>query len=162
MSARLLDFDETLGGPEDVPLNEAIDRKLLPFRGAPAGRAIDIATAYDPAAGSVRCPPPGLLRVFSSVVTNAVKSMPSGGRLGVTTHIGTEDIRVVFEDTGCGIPQENIDKIFDPFFTTWDEAGGHGLTVARKITEGWGGKVTVSSRVHSGTSVTVTFPIPAE
>jgi signal transduction histidine kinase len=33
-------------------------------------------------------------------------------------------------DTGCGIPESNIDKIFEPFFTTRKDAGGTGLGLA--------------------------------
>ena len=67
-------------------------------------------------------------------------------------------IRVV--DTGTGIPEERLTRIFDPFYTTKDAGKGSGLGLATAfgIVAQHGGRITVSSRVGSGTTFEVILP----
>ena len=65
---------------------------------------------------------------------------------------------ISIKDTGKGIPQEDIDKIFDPFYTTPEKGVGLGLPLSKKIIEGHGGKITVSSLLNQGTTLTVVLP----
>jgi signal transduction histidine kinase len=67
---------------------------------------------------------------------------------------------VSIEDTGCGIPQENLSRIFDPFFTTRGvgEGAGLGLSIAHGIVSGMGGDIEVTSAVGKGTTVRVILP----
>ena len=63
------------------------------------------------------------------------------------------------EDTGCGIPPENINKIFDPFFTTREvgKGTGLGLAVCYGIIEKHNGKISVRSQVGVGTTFTISI-----
>jgi two-component system NtrC family sensor kinase len=67
-----------------------------------------------------------------------------------------------FEDNGCGIPQEIIDKIYDPFFTT-KEVGrgtGQGLAIARAIVvDKHAGRISVRSEPGIGTCFTLRLPL---
>jgi two-component system NtrC family sensor kinase len=64
------------------------------------------------------------------------------------------------EDTGQGIPEENIGRIFDPFFSTKGARGtGLGLSVSYGIIEGHGGTIEVQSKVGEGTVFTITIPV---
>jgi signal transduction histidine kinase len=67
----------------------------------------------------------------------------------------------MFIDNGPGIPAENIGNIFDPFFTTKDpgKGTGLGLSVSFMIVEGFGGKMTVNSKVGEGTTLTLLLPL---
>ena len=62
-------------------------------------------------------------------------------------------------DTGCGIPQTDLDGIFDPFFTTKFTGRGMGLPVVLGITRTHGGAITVDSAPNRGTIVRVFLPI---
>jgi signal transduction histidine kinase len=66
-------------------------------------------------------------------------------------------VKVDVEDTGCGIPKENLSKLGTPFFTTKEKGKGVGLGVAvvYGIVERHKGKVTVQSEVGKGTTFTV-------
>jgi len=77
---------------------------------------------------------------------------------GVDTETGL--VRLVFSDTGGGIPEENLDHIYDPFFTTKGEGKGTGLglSIVYGVVKGHGGKVHVQSKVDEGTTFTLTFP----
>jgi two-component system NtrC family sensor kinase len=67
----------------------------------------------------------------------------------------------MFIDNGPGIPEENLGNIFDPFYTTKDpgKGTGLGLSVSFMIVEGFGGKMTVSSKVGEGTTLTLLLPV---
>jgi signal transduction histidine kinase len=81
-------------------------------------------------------------------------AMPDGGELRLSSFVLEADTfsqfkRVAIEvaDTGCGIPESNIDKIFEPFFTTRKDAGGTGLGLAlcRMLISEMDGQIEVSS-----------------
>ena len=111
---------------------------------------------------------PGLIdQVLMNLVLNARDAMPSGGLLRIDTFERTLSagdqavIRVV--DTGTGIPEERLSRIFDPFYTTKDAGKGSGLGLATAfgIMAQHGGRITVSSRVGSGTTFEVILPLAA-
>ncbi len=62
-------------------------------------------------------------------------------------------VEIAFQDTGRGIPREELDRIFDPFYTTRPTGTGLGLPIARGLLESMGGRVTVGSEVGRGTTV---------
>lgn len=66
---------------------------------------------------------------------------------------------VSLSDTGCGIPQNQIEQIFTPFFTTKSEGSGLGLAVVHGIITEHGGEIDVTSAVDVGTTFSLTFPL---
>ena len=99
-------------------------------------------------------------KAFSHIIQNSLNSMESGGTLTIDVDRiqDNETCCISIKDTGKGIPQEDIDKIFDPFYTTPEKGVGLGLPLSRKIIEGHGGKITVSSMMNQGTTLIVTLP----
>lgn len=69
-------------------------------------------------------------------------------------------VGVSVEDTGCGIPREDLASIFDPFFTSKDpgKGTGLGLTVSRAIVETAGGEILCESEPGKGSRFTVILP----
>ena len=104
-------------------------------------------------------------RVFQNVFNNAVK-FTSEGEITVKLQPIADQSGVEFEiiDTGIGIEESKVDSIFEPFHqadTSLQRAYsglGLGLTVARRMAELIGGKLTVSSKPGVGTRVTMIFP----
>ena len=70
-------------------------------------------------------------------------------------------VEVVVTDTGCGIPQANLQRIFDPFFTSKEvgKGTGLGLSVSYGIVKAHGGKISVESVVGSGTTFRISLPV---
>lgn len=115
-----------------------------------------------------------LQQVFLNLVLNAIDAVKEtrGGTLTVAAYcdhgqlrrngrgpfVEMETVRVVVSDTGCGIPQENMEHLFTPFFTTKAEGCGLGLSVVHGIVTEHGGEIDVESVPGTGTSFTVTFP----
>jgi PAS domain S-box-containing protein len=115
----------------------------------------------------IRCDPGEFSEVFLNMINNARDAMtPEGGTLTVKIDHTQDNIRIAFEDTGCGISEEITDRIFDAFVTTKGALGksevpgtGLGLFVSRGIVDGYGGRIEVRSRPGRGTRFTVTIPV---
>jgi two-component system NtrC family sensor kinase len=70
-------------------------------------------------------------------------------------------VEIDISDTGCGIPEANLQRIFDPFFTSKEvgKGTGLGLSVSYGIVKAHGGKISVESVVGTGTTFRVELPI---
>lgn len=113
---------------------------------------------------SVRGDPDRLRQLVLNLTTNAIKYTPAGGHviLKVTEEDGYAFIRV--QDTGIGIPREDIEHIFDRFYRV-DRArsrqlggAGLGLSIVRWIVEAHRGKIWVESEVNQGSTFIVQLP----
>jgi two-component system sensor histidine kinase RegB len=151
-------FSEPLGeGVEVQPLDDAIEATLGGLM--PAERArVRWARAPEP---SLVAWPPGLIaRAIVNIVRNALQASPAqaGVDLLSSAEAGTVTIRII--DTGTGMPEDVLARAGEPFYTTKPpgEGTGLGLFVARSTVEQLGGRVTISSREGTGTTVTVTLP----
>jgi signal transduction histidine kinase len=67
-------------------------------------------------------------------------------------------IRVVVEDNGVGIPEQNLNKIFDLYFTTKRSGAGFGLSICNSIITRHGGIITVDSKLNVGSKFTFFLP----
>ncbi len=103
-----------------------------------------------------------LRQVFTNLITNAIDAIGQGGRLSLAIERAPDhQIVVQVHDTGCGIPQENLQTIFEPFFTTKGEQGtGIGLWVIKGILEKVGGKVELVSSTIGETGTTFSIFLP--
>ena len=102
-------------------------------------------------------------RVFANITSNAFQAMDSkGGGLKISTGVNGKYAWAKFEDNGCGIREENIEKIFEPLFTTKPKGIGLGLAITKRLVEQNKGKIEVDSRVKKGTTFTVKLPLKKE
>ena len=104
----------------------------------------------------------GLLQqLFLNLFLNAIAAMPNGGNLTLSaeSRVRDRDVLLRIEDTGNGIPGENIHKIFDPFFTTasMGEGIGLGLSIAYAIVKQHTGTIEVHS-AKGGSTFIVKLP----
>lgn len=105
-----------------------------------------------------------LLQVFVNLLNNAVKFTPEGGSVHVTLAEAGERIVVTVQDTGIGIPEEDLPQLFGRFFRASNAVAadipgsGMGLSLVRGILEEMEGRIDVSSVLHQGTTFTVSLP----
>lgn len=83
--------------------------------------------------------------VFSNLITNAVQAIENNGELNLRINEEPKEVIVEIEDSGSGIPQENISKIFEPLFTTKPTGTGLGLVSCKNIVEQHGGTISVNN-----------------
>jgi signal transduction histidine kinase len=101
-----------------------------------------------------------LFRVLSNVTTNAIRHSPMQSRVFITTHLGLRDVTFRVQDQGPGIAAEDAARLFDSDWLATSNirvGSGRGLAIAREIIERQGGRISVHSRVGSGTTFTFTL-----
>ncbi len=107
-----------------------------------------------------------LKQMIFNLMLNAMQAMPSQGSLILSTRnlrrlpggAFCEGVEIRIQDTGLGIPPENLDRIFDPFFTTSKSGAGLGLSVVHQIVNSHSGCIHVDSKLNVGTTFTITLP----
>ena len=160
---QLLHFSRQRGGEnEDVDLNEVLKEVLVLSLFHNREAEVEVTHGFREIP-LVRGAPDLLNQLFLNLVLNALQAMPDGGSLHVRTSVEDDHVAVAFEDSGPGVPDENIERIFEPFFTT-KEVGvgtGLGLSVALGIVEAHGGSIEVRNRPAGGAVFEVRIPVGA-
>jgi PAS domain S-box-containing protein len=161
--------------PED--LSKVIDETLRLVRHELAKNNIVVTRQWGDKLPPVLIDRRQIQQVFVNIFVNAIHAMPSGGKLAVRTYakqhtetshfegsrklssfwVGETVIVAEVDDSGTGIPEENLAKIFDPFFTTKPTGVGTGLglPVSKKIIELHGGSLTIKNRREGGVRVSI-------
>jgi len=104
-------------------------------------------------------------QVLMNIITNALKYTPDGGQIDIYSGSADGSVWVKIEDTGVGIPEEDLPHVFERFYRVDKarsrESGGTGLglSIAKEIITMHGGDIQVESASGEGTSVTITLPI---
>jgi two-component system NtrC family sensor kinase len=171
---RLLDFAR-----EKVPskgffnLNQVIEDTVR-FVERPASlQHIEITTDLDPELPQVWGDADLVEQVIMNLLVNAQQAIEGTGSIVVASrsHIATAPpitgvapvpmVEISITDTGCGIPDANLQRIFDPFFTSKEvgKGTGLGLSVSYGIVKAHGGKINVESVVGAGTTFHIYLPV---
>jgi len=135
--------------------------ETVEFAGKEAeNKNIQIIQDMDKANGIIWSDPYELRQVLFNLLANAVHAVGSNGTITITLKDSDSCVILSVQDTGEGIPGENLEKIFQPFFTTKPPGTGTGLGlyVTIGIIDRLGGKITVESRVGHGTCFNISLP----
>jgi signal transduction histidine kinase len=114
--------------------------------------------------GTVVADPDRLNEVVGNLLSNAFKFTPRGGRIRLRASQDDGGVVVEVEDTGIGIPQDQLSKVFDKFYQIENPAhpksigSGLGLAIAREIVEAHGGTIAAASEEGRGTTFRVFLP----
>jgi len=139
------------------------------------GEAIELKVVHGRDLGPVKADQGQLEQVIINLAVNARDAMPEGGRLVIrTANLTLEEDRrsggetlpsgsyvlLEVEDSGQGIPPENLSRVFEPFFSTKEvgEGTGLGLSTVYGIVKQTGGFVFVESEVGVGTRFSIYLP----
>jgi signal transduction histidine kinase len=100
-----------------------------------------------------------LRQAVLNLAINACQAMPAGGTLRLVACPGAQNkVEVRIEDTGVGIPPEQLGKIFDLYYTTKDRGTGIGLSMVYRIIQMHDGELEVQSTPGSGTTFKILLP----
>lgn len=141
-----------------------LDASLLNLKEEIDKSKVKILRDVDPELPAVNIDAVKIEQVFHNIIKNALQAMPDGGALKIEARShGSEGqgqvVEVIFSDTGCGIPQENMGRIFSPFFTTKTEGTGLGLALVYRIMEAHGGRIEAESEIGEGSVFRVVLPV---
>ena len=104
-------------------------------------------------------------QIISNLVSNAIKFTPTDGRITITTKEENEQLILTIEDTGSGIPKEDLPNVFDRYYRAKNaqdkniEGTGIGLALVKKLVELVHGRIEIFSELERGTSFVLYFPI---
>jgi PAS domain S-box-containing protein len=187
----LLSFSrESKPSLEWVDLNDVLNMSLLLLEKQGVMEGIEVRLDLAKELPLVRADSGQMHQVFTNLLLNSVQAMtpdPSASKTSAfspgerklflrTRFVETPDvnfsvspslagpfIRLVFQDTGPGIPPENLSRVFDPFFTTkgTGEGTGLGLYIVSGILKNYGAQYHLESAVSRGTTFTIDFPLSA-
>ena len=113
---------------------------------------------------TVRADRDKLCQVLLNLAGNAIKYTPDGGEVSVVVDHDDRVVHVRVQDTGPGIPSDQIGRIFEPFvqgersLNRPDEGVGLGLAISRELVAGMGGTLAVESELGRGSVFVVTMP----
>jgi PAS domain S-box-containing protein len=160
-------------------LNGVVEQALLFMKHEIQQRHVTVVKLLAPKLPPCQLDRPKMAEVFINLFENAIHAMPHGGVLTVRTSLsvfaaveadpggnkverfkaGEAIVVAEVEDTGTGIPEEQLNKIFDPFFTTKPagQGTGLGLSVAHTIVELHGGLIELANRSEGGARATITL-----
>jgi two-component system NtrC family sensor kinase len=103
-----------------------------------------------------------LRQIFINLITNAhdAVSCRDVRRIMVNAAPTPEGINLTVTDTGCGMPEDVLNRMFDPFFTTKTVGRGSGLgmAVSQNLIRKMGGSIDVKSNVDEGTTISIFLP----
>lgn len=106
-----------------------------------------------------------LRQILINLMSNAVK-FTRGGHVALRVRYASNMVQMEVEDSGAGIPAQDLERIFMPFERSWaateqaDTGTGLGLTICRMLTGIMGGELTVRSEVGKGSAFTLKLFLP--
>jgi signal transduction histidine kinase len=132
--------------------------------------AVSVAVESPPPPITVKGNESQLRRLIDNLLDNAIKYTPGGGKVLLQISEADGDVKLSVQDSGVGIPPEELPKIFDRFYrgespplhAIQRESSGLGLSIAHSITRAHGGSIAAESQQGNGTMITIVFKKTSE
>ncbi|TXL67882.1 cell wall metabolism sensor histidine kinase WalK [Cerasibacillus terrae] len=153
---------------EPVYIDEYISRILRKFRGVSDDNQIDLKVKKDISVEIAYFDVDRIEQVLTNLIDNAIRHTSEGGFVTVDVIYHGKTLEVSVQDTGSGIPEEDLPFVFERFYkadksrTRKDnkKGTGLGLSIANNIIKAHQGTITVKSKLNQGT--TFSFKIPSK
>jgi signal transduction histidine kinase len=102
-------------------------------------------------------------QVILNLLSNAIKYNRQNGSVIVTGSFTDNELTIVIQDTGVGIPEDSIPHLFEKFYRVREhenkaQGTGLGLSISKQIIQGHNGRIEVKSKMGVGTSFTIHIP----
>ncbi|TKG95530.1 hybrid sensor histidine kinase/response regulator [Puteibacter caeruleilacunae] len=165
----ILDFRKAEHGAlvlnsEEVNVREFIDAQLVAFSEVAERKGIHVKTKFDPSVTMWNFDWLKMSSVIYNLLGNAIKFSEKGDQICVYVCDGVEELCIDVEDSGRGIPKEQIEHVFDQFYQVHptDESklkgSGIGLALTKELIELHNGTITVKSDDAGGTTFKIRLP----
>lgn len=145
-------------------VNRVIERMVESARHTTEKRGIEITMQLDDRITDGYVNPDSLQRALMNIVLNAVEALDNvdSPAIVIATELATEEqVNILIQDNGLGIPEEERDRVFEPFFSTKGQSGtGLGLALTHKLIVEMGGKIVCESEPGLGTGFGIRLPVP--
>ncbi len=149
---------------QPVQLANIVERLVPEMRVRARWRGVDLCVEIADPLPCVRATHEDMEHLLANLLSNAVKYTEAGGSVTVRLWATENEVIGSVQDTGVGIAPEDLPKIFDEFYRgqnarEMDANGtGLGLSIVKRVTELYGGRISVQSQVHQGSTFTFAFP----
>ncbi|MDQ7782571.1 MAG: ATP-binding protein [Desulfomonilaceae bacterium] len=148
-------------------INDVLKGTLDSFNGWFQLADIDLSASLDADLGATKMDSFLMSQTFHNIIKNSLEAMHSCGSLRVLTRRlkmrhcpdPQEFAEIVFEDSGPGVAEENIDKIMKPFYSKKDGGLGLGLALVDHIVRAHGGALTVENCSEGGLRTRIYLPM---
>ncbi|WP_166241390.1 ATP-binding protein [Paenibacillus turpanensis] len=133
--------------------------KLL-YNAAAQDKGIEIELKAADSLPEIICDADQMKQVFMNLIKNAMEAMEGSGSITIEVNNAPHNrIHIRITDQGNGICEEELRKVGEAFYTTKEDGTGLGLMISQNIIEKHGGTLTLSSKLHVGTTVTIRLPV---
>ena len=147
---------------ELIPVSDILDETAKQAR--LLGNEHDLHVQIEPQAGNVYGDPARIRQILLILLDNAIKYTKPGGAIYLRAHSLNGKAHITVEDTGRGIPREQLGRIFERFYQVpAEDAGksrsnGLGLSIAKSLVEQHKGEIRAESELGKGTKMTIILP----
>lgn len=156
-----------VSNPERMPImiNRLVENSLRDITDKLKTSEIQLETELSPTVANTYCNHSLVKTVVLGLITNAIDSMPEGGRLVVkTSYLADEErVELTIQDTGPGISEKDLPHLFDPYFILKIKPStrltGLELALAQLTVQSLGGSIAVDSKIGEGTTFKVRLPV---
>lgn len=136
-----------------------IERLALSFAALCADSEVEFSSAIQDGLPMFTGDPVKLRQAILNLLKNAVESIHGTGSVHLKVWSENCAVRLLIQDTGCGISQQQLNEIFTPFYTSKPSGTGLGLPVTQNIILAHGGTLSVTSSPECGTTFEITLPL---
>jgi signal transduction histidine kinase len=102
-------------------------------------------------------------RAIANLIDNAIKYTGKGGVVGIKAEITEKQLNLCVSDTGVGIAMSDIGRVFERFFRSESSRTtsgfGLGLSLVKAVVDSHGGRISVKSKLHGGTTFVISLPV---
>ncbi len=170
MLGRMLRFSGSTAAPrfQLVSVHGVLEHSLRLVQPQLSRKQIVLERAFEAALDRTRGDEYELEQAFVNLFLNALEATSANGILKVSTTLSEgrgespSGIQITIQDTGAGIPPENLPHLFEPFFTTKAGGTGLGLAVTKRVVRDHGGSITAESQLGNGATFRILLPLALE
>jgi PAS domain S-box-containing protein len=169
MVSELLDLARIEAGQvtsekEAIEIGAFLHEQIAFHQAAAEAKNINLHLEKLPVLPMIPANPRGMEEIFSNLITNAIKYSPNDSSISLCAALEEDYVAITIEDTGFGIPEEDLEEIFSRFYRVKDQntrqihGTGLGLAIVKSIVNAHQGSIKVASKLGQGTAFTVSLP----